>query len=57
MIRMLERVGGRLLGLVVPETTARAADGCWWEECGTSGKWWKECCSDLLKTWCYACTD
>jgi hypothetical protein len=54
MIKTLERVGDRLLGLVVPRTSAAAA-GCWTVSncflCGGNRQQecWRTCCSD---GWC-----
>ncbi|SFO08798.1 MULTISPECIES: hypothetical protein [Actinomadura] len=45
MIRALNRLGDRMLGRVLPNTTARA-EPCWWTDTGI------RCCIYAGKTYC-----
>ncbi|MEV0402425.1 hypothetical protein [Actinoallomurus sp. NPDC050550] len=46
MIRVLNRLGDRMLGMVLPSTTARA-EACWWDQ------WGSYCCIYAGKTYCH----
>ncbi|GAA0240363.1 hypothetical protein ABZ914_33990 [Spirillospora sp. NPDC046719] len=45
MIRAVNRIGDRLLGRMLPKTTARA-EACWWTSTGI------HCCIYAGKTYC-----